>query len=555
MRPSNVSIEPDTPRKSIPPSNEDLESYIFGSGQAIDLPKKLTFLQQIFSFPAMLASLLVGAVFVPGRKFLVDPDIWWHLKVGATILATHHWPTTDPYSFTVFGNPWVAHEWLGDVLFAAVYRAGGTLALEALLIALGSAVVLSLYALGTLRSGNSKAGFLAATVLLVLTTISFTMRPQMLGYLFLVLTLIALERFRQGKRGVWWLPVLMVVWVNTHASWITGLGVILAYWLGGLTESQIGDIEIRRWTDSERRTIACVFLLSLIALAITPYGTRLAAFPFEAAFSMPLSVKYIWEYQPIPFNLLPGKLFLVLFLGTVLLQAMFRFRWRLEEFVLFLFGAMMACLHVRFLLLFVPLYAPILATILARWMPAYDRTKDKFYVNAALMASVAASLVYFFPSRTDIQKSIANQFPVAAVQYLRSHPIPGRVFNSWDFGAYLLWAEGPEHKVFLDGRSEIYEPAGILSDYMYISRIEPGALAVLNLYHVQYCLLARDEPLATLLSGSPEWHRVYFDDVSTVFVRNPTTVDSTGGEAQPLSLRVSDPESSRLRVLIRHRNS
>jgi hypothetical protein len=118
------------------------------------------------------------------------------------------------------------------------------------------------------------------------------------------------------------------------------------------------------------------------------------------------------------------------------------------------------------------------------------------------------------------------------------------MFNSWDFGAYLLWAQGPEHKVFLDGRSEIYEPGGILSDYMYISRIEPGTLDVLNLYHIQYCLLSRDEPLATLLSGSPEWHRVYFDDVSAIFVRNPPTVDSAGGEAQPTTFLFSDSESA-----------
>src|ERR1700730_15710018 len=55
---------------------------------------------RVFSFPAMLATFLVGAVYVAGRSFAVDPDLWWHIRTGELILDTHRWPTTDPYSFT-----------------------------------------------------------------------------------------------------------------------------------------------------------------------------------------------------------------------------------------------------------------------------------------------------------------------------------------------------------------------------------------------------------------------------------------------------------------------
>src|SRR5271170_6487525 len=95
-------------------------------------------LRRIFSFPAMLASLLVGAVFAVGRGFHVDPDLWWHIKVGEAILTTHRWPTTDSYSFTVNGQPWLAYEWLGDVIFAEANRLGGLRGLDGLLILLGS---------------------------------------------------------------------------------------------------------------------------------------------------------------------------------------------------------------------------------------------------------------------------------------------------------------------------------------------------------------------------------------------------------------------------------
>ena len=106
----------------------------------------------LVSFPAMLGAMLVGASFVVVRAFNVDPDLWWHVKTGELILSTRKWATTDPYSYTSYGAPWMSCEWMGDVLLATVYRLGGLRGLEALLIVLASAVMLALYGLATLRS-------------------------------------------------------------------------------------------------------------------------------------------------------------------------------------------------------------------------------------------------------------------------------------------------------------------------------------------------------------------------------------------------------------------
>src|SRR6267143_2108826 len=70
--------------------------------------------QRVFSFPAMLGALLVGAVAIIARTFFVDPDVWWHIKQGEFILTTGHVPTKDIYSLTLAGRPWTAYEWLGD---------------------------------------------------------------------------------------------------------------------------------------------------------------------------------------------------------------------------------------------------------------------------------------------------------------------------------------------------------------------------------------------------------------------------------------------------------
>jgi hypothetical protein len=485
---------------------------------AFDLPG---FLRRVFSFPALLGSLLVGAVAVPARTFFVDPDLWWHIKVGETILATHRFPTTDPYSFTVAGQPWIAYEWLGEALLGAVTKIGGVRGLEILLIVLGSAVMLALYAYATLCSKNSKAAFAACAVLFILANASFTLRPQMLGYLFLILTLICLELFRQGKRAaLWFLPALFLAWVNVHGSFVIGLGAIVVYWLCGLKRIRIGDIETRRWTAVERRSISLAFLLCLAALPITPYFTHLAVYPFDMAFSQPINVANVQEWQSMSFALFGGKLFLALLIGFVVCQIAFRLRWRLEELTLALFGFVMACIHIRFLLIFVPFFIPLLAKILAYWMPAYDRSKDKFVLNAVLMAGVIWGLVYFLPSATDIEAKIAEEFPVSAVQYLQTHSVPGPMYNNYAYGGYLVLALAPGQRDFIDGRGDVFERGGVLGDYMHISLLKPGTFSVLDGYGIRSCLLQRDEPLATALAVMPGWKTAYSDNRSVLFVRS-----------------------------------
>jgi hypothetical protein len=479
----------------------------------------------------MLGALLVGVVFVAARSFSVDGDLWWHIRTGDLILRTHQWPTSDSYSYTVSGQPWLAGEWVGDVLSSTVFRIAGLRGLELLLIALGSAIMLALYRYGTVRSGNSKAGLAAAGTLFLLANPSFSLRPQMLGYLFLVLTLLGLEEFRQGKaRPLYSLPLLFLVWVNTHGSFVIGIGAIAVYLLCGLFAFRMGSIEARRWSPGERLRLEVVLLLCLAALAITPYGTQLAFYPFHVASSLPIGVANVLEWQSMAFNLPGGKIFLTLMLAFFVGQMAMRFTVRLEELLLLLGGIVMACIHLRFLLVFVPVFAPLLAVLLAHWTPKYDAGKDRYALNAALMGILVVGMVHYFPSRAEMERLISNRFPVQAVAYMREHTVHRPLFNSYNFGGYLVYAN---EKVFVDGRADPYERGGALADYFHITNLGPGALKVLQNYKIESCLLARGEPLANVLATQPEWEQVYDDKLSVLFVKRHAEHTLEPGVAAP----------------------
>jgi hypothetical protein len=476
--------------------------------------------QILFSFAAMLGTCLVGRIFFSLRSFPVDPDLWWHIKIGEDILASHHWPTADAYSFTAAGQHWLANEWLGDVLLAVAYRAGGLRALGASFIIIGSLIALALYFFATLRCGNPKVGFLVSAVLLNLAVVSFNLRPQMLAYLFLVLALIILERFRQGKRAaLWLLPALVLLWVNTHGSWIVGVAALGVYLAGGLRKISLGNLETRPWSTTDRRWLTIVFALCVLATLITPYGASIAKFPFQMASSAPATVTNIQEWQPMGFALLGDKLFLGLILGFLVWQIVVRVKLRLEEVVLFLLSAAMAFIHMRFLLVFVPFCAPLFAVMLASCVARYDRTKEIYLLNAAVMVAVLAVMIWYFPSQAAYARDVEAAFPVQAVNYLNSHSVPGPMYNTYNLGGYLLWARSPGNRVFIDGRTDLYERAGVFSDYMNLTGLKPGSLGILQKYNIQSCLLWRDEPLATILVAVPGWQKVYVDDKNVVFIR------------------------------------
>ena len=523
------SAAPPFPRAAEPhdaPTGEVAET-----GTANPSRSWLGLIKWAFSFPAMLGMLFVGVAFYVARQLSLDPDVWWHIKDGETILATHHWPTTDPYSFTVHGFPWIAFEWLGDVTLATAFRCGAVHGLELLLFVLSTAIFLALYAFGTICSGKCKAGFAAAVLLTPLVTAQFNLRPQMLGYLFLILAMIILVRFRQGKTGTLWLfPLLMMVWTNTHGSWVIGMGVLYVYWIAGLFEFQVGGIEAKKWSPAERRQISFVFLLSLILLLLNPYGTELLAFPFKVARGYPVAQHIVVEWFPMSFNSVAGKTFLLLVLGFLVAQIAYRFTWRVEELVLCLFGIMTASLHLRFMLLFVSFFTPVLARVIALWLPPYYCKKDKYVLNGILMASVVLAVLSYYPTLASLEQRVADQFPVKAVAYVREHAVPGPMFNSYGFGGYLIWSG---QKVFIDGRGELYEDGGVMSDFAQLNYLKPGGLDILRRYQIQSCLVEPDEPVATVLAALPDWQKVYSDTTSVLFVRR-----------SPISFLVPKPEKS-----------
>ena len=510
----DTPIQVSEPEQSMP--GEGFRPHQLGESRTREILKK------VFSFPALMGTMLVALTFAIEQSLHLDPDTWWHITYGEGILKTGHWPTGDIYSFTAHGVFRMAFEWGGEVLIALAYRLGGLRGMDILLIALTSAIVLLIYFYSHLRCGNSKAAIIGTVLAIPLVGMEFTLRPQLLGFIFLLITLICLERYRQGlQKNLWVLPPLFLIWINTHGTWALGLFILGVYWVSGLTEFSFGGLRAERWTQKQRIHLALIFLLSVLVLPINPYGGQLVIYPINMAFFQPVGVTSVQEWQPLQLGLWEGKLFLILLLAFVVALIALRLEYRLEELGLFLFAMYATLVHVRFVILAGILIAPVVASLLARWVPPYKPAIDKHLINATLMLIAIVGMAYYLPSNKELQQGVDKTYPVKAVEYLRQHSVPGFTFNDYGFGGYLIWALGPQYQVFIDGRADLYEETGAFSDYMSVVDLKPQTLAILQSYGIRSCLIGPDSALATLLRARPEWKEIYKDNVSALFVRGP----------------------------------
>jgi hypothetical protein len=504
------------------------------------------FARKVLSFPVMMGALLVGVAVFASRMNLPDPDMWWHAVVGQHILATHTLPTSDSYSFSAPGAPWIAYEWLGEVVMALAAHFGFFQGLTALSMLLGAIYTALLYGYATLVSGNSKAALVACAIFLPLLTVFFTPRPQLIGYIFLVIILICLERYRQGKqKNLWILPPLFLVWVNTHGSFVFGLTVFGIYWASGLIDFEAGGVRAEPWTPAQRRHLAVVFLLCVLALLVSPYGTRPAAYPLQMAFSQPLNVAHISEWQALDVQFWQMKFLLIVVLAFWLAHIPLRQTYRLERVALLLLATYACFVHRRFIPFLILILAPVIAKMIARWTPKYRPEIDQYAVNAILIGLVAFGLVMGFPSQKKLDDVVAERYPQKAVEYLSQHPQPGPMLNEYDWGGYLIWAPDLHHKVFVDGRADFYEYAGVLSDYFDIAGVKPDALFLLRKYHIQFCLIQQNAPLGTFLGTLPGWEKVYQDELSAIFIHQAT-------QPLPSSSKVRVPDQGRERIPARN---
>lgn len=475
-------------------------------------------LRLIFSFPVVLASLLLPLTVLTLRSHFSDPDMWWHLKMGEIIWTTHHIPTVDLFSYTARNHPWIPHEWLSQLTIYMAYHAGGYSGLMAWFCVLSAALFIAGYALCSLVSGNPKVALVGALVIWLFATSGLAIRPQMIGYLLLVIELLVLHLGKtHDSRWFWALPPLFALWVNCHGSFFIGMVIAVITYGLSFAGFHAGSLISVKWATRQRRYLAASMAVGGLALFANPVGWSQVFYPINTMFHQHIGLSQVQEWLPLQVTEPRAVLLVALLLCVFLLVLVRRSELQLQELVLLTLGLWMALSHRRLLFLFGILAAPILSRMLADLWENYDAERDRPLLNACFIGVAAVVAVLGFPSQRVLIKDVDQDTPVKAVSFLKAHRVSGRMLNDYVYGGYLIWA-APEYPVFVDGRADVFEWSGVLGDFGRWALLQSDPRLLLDKYGIDLCLLSRDAPMAQVLPLLG-WHTIYSDDLSVIFTR------------------------------------
>ncbi len=468
--------------------------------------------------------LLLGLLAMTLRP-VADPDFWWHLRSGQQIVETGGIPRTDPFSFTYAGRPWIAHEWLSEVILFGLYQWGG---LPLLILTFGL-IITAAFGLVYLRSAGRPyiAGF-ALLLGALATAPTWGVRPQMFSLLLGSLFLFLLDRFQETDRpGILiQLPLVTVLWVNLHAGYALGIFLIGAY----AAVQAIRFVQAARTQDESGKKkairrggwLGLSLTACLPAVLLNPNGARLYTYPFETLAS-PSMQMFIQEWASPDFHLTEWQPLLWLILAVLAAGSLARKPVEPAHLLLTLALGYFALRSMRNVSLFVLAAVPLLAAqaaSLVRDRPEVrgaDRLGRWLHPLLLILALLAVGLRFASVLREQ-PLSERQSFPVQAVDWIERNRPAGNLYNTYGWGGYLIWRLYPAYPVYIDGRADLYGDEFIF-DYLAIYRAEPGWETALEAADVHLVLIEPQAPLALALSASDNWQVQYSDEMSILFTR------------------------------------
>jgi tetratricopeptide (TPR) repeat protein len=505
-------------------------------------------------WPVLAAALIYA--FLAGFRTVHDYDIGWQLATGRWIASHHQIPSTDVFSYTAKGKPWI-YPVLSGLLFYAIYSLGGYAALT-WLTATASAV--TTYFLTRQRT--------LATAVLAIMAVPVVMtrldpRADLFSTVLFAGLLSMLWKFhRTGEGKLWLMPVILLLWVNLHWGFVAGLGLCAAYVL-----LEIGEMPFakRREPAKQRLKRAWPYLAGAAFVTIlNPWGLSIYEQVFTwsndlaAGASAKTEATITLEYVPLKWNWTtlegalawrnPGLsgiwwLLAIAFVAILLCLARKKYAYAL----LLAASAAAAAQRYRFEGMFACLLVVVGGAILddclggafnyakrtAGWSAAlfkktvafaglsilllagvrsFDLVSDRYYLNS-LPFEFGTGLSWWYPER--------------AMEFVERERLPGNIYNPLVLGGFLAWRL-PQYPDFIDGRGRPFEGEVSHADqFLPLQGPESPAWQQEAVKRDIKMIIVPTSRISGLeyfprfqeFCDGQAWRPVYLDEVSAVFLR------------------------------------
>lgn len=446
---------------------------------------------------ALVALALLGAaVLVHGLRPIIDLDLWWHIRLGQLLLAGEPDTSVDVFSHSVAGTPWPWKDAGSAILFHGLWRLGGATAIlgfKALMFA--SAALLLWRLLAHERRVPPALALVVSAATLDAVAFRFTERAASISLVLLLVALVLIERDRRGARGLWWAIPLTILNANLHRAALLLPVVLGAYAAGCMLEAWLERGREGREAWTWRRPVL-VAAGSGLGCLVTPYGIAIVT---TTVALMGQHSPLITEWAPVSVELMraltPASFATIgmLIVGTSLGQwTQWRQRgrrvssasasaststsaagsagsaWSPWDVVLAAMALGLGLGSMRHLPVLAILGAGPAASGLAVLSRAWTGRLRGLIAIAATAVLLASTLTR--PVALPGPALAPAHFPERGLAFVQGLPPElrprGALFNEFGYGGFLLFHLWPEHRVYIDGRTDLVYPAAHVERYI-----------------------------------------------------------------------------------------
>jgi tetratricopeptide (TPR) repeat protein len=496
-----------------------------------------------------LAAIALIYAFLAGLRTVSDPDTFWQLATGRWVTHHHHVFSTDVFSYTAQGKPWIYPAGSG-VLFYAAYLIGR----YALMSWLGAAACVGTVAL-LLRRGSATS---AAIAILSVPLIAGRTAPR--ADMFTVVLSAAYlsilwHNYRTGRAHLWLLPLLMLAWVNLHLGFAVGLALILAF-IGNDVLEMLFSPTLRVEAIQRLRGAWPWFAATALATLANPWGWGIYSGWGLGIYSamvrqnraMALYSNWIAEWGSVPLNWTAAAAafslrstkggFYLLLVIAVVAALIALWQRQLGAAILLVAATYVGAQHVRMDALTACVVVVVGGTFLSSAVQQVGSRIPSSRLRLAVAAAIVSALTALvFVRSFDVVTNrnhfpwtfgtgLAWQFPERATDFIQVEKLPDEIFNTYNEGGYLVWEFGFRHRDYIDGRAIPFGPESFSHEAELMQTPLDSELwrREAARYDINTLILPLNRFESALgavktFCQSDAWRPVYLDEVSVVLVR------------------------------------
>jgi tetratricopeptide (TPR) repeat protein len=471
------------------------------------------------SFVVIFAALLTS---FPAR----NADLLRHMAAGRGLVSGLE---------SVLSTSTIGPNWLFDLMVYCAYSfAGGIgLGLIKVLLTAGTAVVL-------LRLANSGTHWLVSTSCVALALLAMATRlflqPAIISYFLFALTLWIVYQKNKSQSGCippCLLLLLFVIWANSDARFVIGLGTIGLIWLGRVCDE-------RHLAALPRYAVS----LFVIALACLVNPSHIYAFALPSEFvvkagdvNSPFQQEYITTLGSTP----AGMAYYPLLGLAAISFVLNRQGWRWERFLPFMVLAILSMVQIRIAPFFAILAGPILAWNLHGWITqrasasksAWTNMKSRLAIITGIALIVCAWPGWlqsppYEPRRWGLE--VPESLKQGAIVVCRWHDDSDQdksrsLFLSSDAEAAFAWF-CPQEKGIVDNDLAASIAQGTARQDDWVSRMRAARINQIIAYHPNRAFLFN--VFAQLFADPNQWPLIYQNGDFAVFGwRDPAQKETT----------------------------